>query len=285
MRLERGLHAVRLGALVLALSLAAGCASRGVETPSASAPPGTADSPRGTRGNPPFYEVFGRRYHVLDTSEGYLERGLASWYGRDFHGKPTSGGEPYDMNALTAAHKTLPIPTWVEVRNLSNGKRVLVRVNDRGPFVDERIIDLSYRAAQEIDMVENGTARVEVRALGGPPADGPAVAQRGEPRAAASQGFSLINEAVADTPRAGDQLFRQAYVQVGAFSEQRNATRMLQRLQSNGLENSFVETRREGSARLHRVRIGPLDGAREYDRISAALSAIGIDDGRLVMDP
>lgn len=284
--------AARLGAALLAAALAAGCASRGVETPAPAAVRDVVDPPRAERGNPPFYEVFGRRYHVLDTSDGYRERGTASWYGRDFHGKPTSGGEPYDMNELTAAHRTLPIPTWVEVRNLSNGKRVIVRVNDRGPFVGDRIIDLSYRAAREIDMVEAGTARVEVRALGAPAVGGPVVAGRGdgsaEPRAgrgAASGGFSLISEAVADTPGADADLFRQAYVQVGAFSEQGNATRLLERLRSNGFENSFVESRGGRGGRLHRVRIGPLEDTAAFDRIRARLSALGIDGSRLVMDP
>jgi rare lipoprotein A len=100
---------------------------------------------RGSRGNPPSYEVFGQRYFVMNSSEGYREHGIASWYGRDFHGRPTSSGEIYDMNLLTAAHKTLPLPTWVEVTNVSNGRRVIVKVNDRGPFVGDRIIDLSQR--------------------------------------------------------------------------------------------------------------------------------------------
>jgi rare lipoprotein A len=123
---------------------------------------------RSDRGNPPFYDVLGKRYHVLPTSAGYRARGVASWYGPDFHGLATSSGEQYDMNAMTAAHTTLPLPTWVEVTNLENGRRVVVRVNDRGPFVDDRLIDLSYAAATQLDMVRNGTARVEVRAVAAP---------------------------------------------------------------------------------------------------------------------
>lgn len=279
--------AVRAGACLLAAALATGCASRGAEAPApASASRDVIDPPRGARGNPPFYEVFGRRYHVLDSSEDYRERGTASWYGRDFHGKPTSGGEPYDMHAMTAAHKTLPIPTWVEVRNLANGKRVIVRVNDRGPFVGDRIIDLSYAAALEIDMIENGTARVEVRALGAPAVGGITLAERAdEPERALSGAFSLISEAVADTPGPDAAPFRQAYVQVGAYADQGNATRMLVRLRSSGFDNSFVESRGRGDGRLHRVRIGPLAGADEFDRVRAALSAIGVEGSRLVMDP
>ena len=288
MTLGKAPAAVRFATVLLVAALASGCASRGVETPAPAASRAVVDPPRSARGNPPFYEVFGRRYQVLETSAGYRERGTASWYGRDFHGKPTSGGEPYDMHALTAAHKTLPIPTWVEVRHLRNGKRVIVRVNDRGPFVGDRIIDLSYRAAQELDMIRDGTAPVEVRALGAPAVGGPILAEAvepaGSPRGSAG-GFSLISEAVADTAGPEAELFRQAYVQVGAFSEERNAARMLERLRTGGFDNSFIESRGRGSARLHRVRIGPLEGADEFDRIRAGLAAIGVQGGRLVMDP
>src|SRR5512134_3952100 len=149
-------------AVLVTFSLAA-CASNAPQpsAPSprdAASPPGITSSspPRSQRGNPPFYEVFGRRYHVLPTSAGYVQRGVASWYGRDFHGLATSSGETYNMHAMTAAHTTLPLPTWVEVTNLENGKRVVVKVNDRGPFVDNRLIDLSYAAATQLDMVRSG---------------------------------------------------------------------------------------------------------------------------------
>ncbi len=121
--------------------------------------------PRSARGNPVAYEVFGKRYFILATADGYRERGVASWYGPTFHARPTSSGEPYDMYAMTAAHKTLPIPAYVRVTNLSNGRSVVVRVNDRGPFVDNRIIDLSYTAAHKLDMTRAGTAFVEVEVI------------------------------------------------------------------------------------------------------------------------
>src|SRR5262249_4824092 len=121
--------------------------------------------PRGTRGNPPFYEVFGKRYAVMASSEGWVERGTASWYGPGFHAASTSLGEPSDMYGMTAAHKTLPIPCYAEVTNLRNGRRVVVRINDRGPFVGDRIIDLSYTAAAKLDMLLQGTAPVEVRVI------------------------------------------------------------------------------------------------------------------------
>ena len=116
-------------------------------------------------GNPETYEVFGREYQVLTSSEGYRQRGIASWYGPKFHGKRTSSGKTYDMHQLTAAHKTLPIPTFVQVSRLDTGQSIVVEVNDRGPFVDDRLIDLSYAAATKLDMVGAGTAPVEVKAL------------------------------------------------------------------------------------------------------------------------
>jgi rare lipoprotein A len=109
--------------------------------------------------------VFGKRYYVLASSTDYVERGVASWYGPGFHTIRTSAGEPYDMYAMTAAHKTLPLPAYVRVTNLQNGRSVVVRVNDRGPFVGNRIIDLSYTAASRLDMLRDGTAMVEVRAI------------------------------------------------------------------------------------------------------------------------
>jgi rare lipoprotein A len=121
--------------------------------------------PRSALGNPPSYEQFGRRYYVLASASGFVEQGVASWYGPGFHEKSTSSGEPYDMYAMTAAHKTLPLPTYVRVTNLSNGKSIVVRINDRGPFIANRIIDLSYTAAAKLDMLRDGTALVEVRAL------------------------------------------------------------------------------------------------------------------------
>ena len=126
-------------------------------------------------GNPAAYEQFGQTYHVLPTSKGYVAEGVASWYGEPFHGRRTSSGETYDMNLLTAAHRTLPLPTFVRVTNLENGRTLVLRVNDRGPFhdVETRIIDVSLAAAQRLGMVESGTARVRVRALDPPARDRP----------------------------------------------------------------------------------------------------------------
>ena len=147
----------------------------GVGVPGSGVPDAVPRAEVKTRsGNPESYEVDGKEYHVLDTSRGYKQRGIASWYGQAFHGRRTSSGEPYDMYQMTAAHKTLPLPTYVQVTNLENGHTVVLRVNDRGPFVEERIIDVSYVAAQRLGMVGSGTARVEVVALD-PPARDPGV--------------------------------------------------------------------------------------------------------------
>ena len=139
--------------------------------------------PRARSGNPPFYSVFGKRYYVLSSSVGYRERGVASWYGPGFHKMRTSIGERYDMYGMTAAHKTLPLPAYVRVTNLQNGRSVVVRVNDRGPFVGNRIIDLSYSAAVKLDMLHNGTAMVEVRTVD--PTPPPVITASGTPPAAA----------------------------------------------------------------------------------------------------
>ena len=184
MKLRRALAApLALAGLALTMVVGlAGCFSTPRRTapapaspapPVLSVPPAAASvqdaiprlEPRARYGNPPFYDVFGKRYYVLSSSVGYWERGVASWYGPGFHKERTSTGEPYDMYGMTAAHKTLPLPAYVRVTNLQNGRSVVVRVNDRGPFVGNRIIDLSYTAAAKLDMLRNGTAMVEVRAI------------------------------------------------------------------------------------------------------------------------
>ena len=211
--------------------------------------------PRSTHGNPPFYDVFGQRYTVLPSADGYLERGVASWYGPNFHGGNTSSGELYDMYGMTAAHKTLPLPTYARVTNLRNGRSVIVRINDRGPFVANRLIDLSYTAAAKLDMIRDGTTLVEVRAL---------------------------------TPGVPDELARSVqsppaalYVQIGAFADPENAQRTLARLQAAGLSNAAVVSPLSGRARLYRVRLGPVHSVAEFDELATRLAALGFPDARL----
>ncbi|HEY9182437.1 MAG TPA: septal ring lytic transglycosylase RlpA family protein [Gammaproteobacteria bacterium] len=232
--------------------------------------------PRSERGNPPFYDVLGKRYHVLPTSAGYVARGVASWYGRDFHGLATSSGETYNMNAMTAAHTTLPLPTWVEVTNLVNGKRVVVKVNDRGPFVDDRLIDLSYAAATQLDMVRAGTTRVEVRAI---PA--PGAAPRRDATVAATTGILASPQPAVGV--AGESVERM-FVQVGAFSQHDNAERLVARLRASGFANPTVVSEADNRRMMHRVRLGPIRDSQEFDALNARLRAIGVSGSRLVVD-
>jgi rare lipoprotein A len=224
--------------------------------------------PRSARGNPPTYEVFGKRYVVLASSEGYKERGVASWYGPDFHARPTSSGEPYDMYAMTAAHKTLPIPVYAKVTNLGNGRSVIVRINDRGPFVANRIIDLSYTAAHKLDMTRAGTAFVEVEVItpGAPEQLAQAVAQQAAAQPAADTGIN------------GPML----YLQVGAFGVADNATRLAERLRSAGIEQVSVANP-SGTPPLYRVRIGPIADVAGYDAMAARVAQLGIES-RLVTE-
>lgn len=206
--------------------------------------------PRSARGNPASYEVLGRRYHVLPTAEGYKERGVASWYGPDFHAKTTSSGEPYDMYAMTAAHKTLPIPAYARVTNLTNGRSVVVRINDRGPFVANRIIDLSYTAAHKLDMTRAGTVFVEVEVI---TPESPLSASR----PVASGASSL-------------------YLQTGAFGVAANAQNLAARLAAAGVANVAVVAP-DRSSSLHRVRIGPIADVATFDMLAERVGQLGFD--------
>jgi rare lipoprotein A len=261
-------HAERTYLAVGAFALLAACSSVPYRTPPLPPLPPPGDiatlpeptpkvEPRSARGNPPFYVVRGKRYFVLASAAGYLERGVASWYGPGFHAATTSNGERYDMYAMTAAHTTLPLPSYVQVTNLRNGRSVVVRVNDRGPFKDGRIIDLSYSAASKLDMLKDGTTFVEVRAL--------TPAQTAAPPA---------------PPPAGQGL----YVQAGAFSTEANASRLLERLRSQGVAKSFVREDSLAGRTLYRVRVGPIPNVNEFDRVIARLKSLGVADAQLAAD-
>ena len=219
--------------------------------------------PRSKYGNASSYVVFGRRYYTLATSRGYVERGVASWYGRKFHGRRTSSGEPYDMYAMTAAHRSLPIPTYVAVTHLSNGRRIIVRVNDRGPFHANRIIDLSYAAAKKLGIVRTGTGLVEVRAID--PSASPAVS-----------GGGPAPERVADPTR--------LFLQVGAFTVHDNAQRMKTRLHSVSDRNVHIIQVLSGAQPIYRVRLGPLEDVEQADRLAERLSAFGVSEARIVVE-
>ena len=242
-------------------------------------PDGTARSERGN----PYYEVFGKRYVILQSSYGYRERGVASWYGNKFHGNPTASGEIYDMYAMTAAHKTLPLPTTVKVTNLRNGRSVIVIVNDRGPFVHNRIIDVSYSAARELDMVRTGTTRVEIVAV--TDSSAASVPGSGSVEISAGDAAATANEIEQPTTVGVAPTFGAAYLQVGAFDKPINAQLLKSRLQSNGLDDVLIHYEPAVMPTLYRVRIGPVETVDEYDQLVERVEALNIMGTHLVVKP
>ncbi len=246
--------------LPLTFLIFAGCSSVTVERDSApDRPVDTSSVPdavpiaetRSKYGNPESYVVFGKRYYVMNDNRGFTQQGIASWYGKKFHGRRTSSGETYDMYAMTAAHKTIILPAYVEVTNLGNGKKVVVKVNDRGPFHENRIIDLSYSAATKLDVVAKGTALVKIRVVE------PGYVPGGRPAKRAAPVETLSPDGLA-----GD-----FYIQVGAFSELDNAENLRRKLNSIG--DSLVKISQVviDNRSLYRVRIGPLSDIKFADRI------------------
>ena len=214
-------------------------------------------------GNPESYVVFGKRYYTRKDSKDYREQGIASWYGSKFHGRRTSSGEVYDIYKMTAAHKSLPLPTYARVTNLRNGRSIIVKINDRGPFHNNRIIDLSYVAAAKLGILENGTGLVEVEAI-----------DTSAPLPARTQ--------VAGKPPASEDAVM--YLQVGAFSQRDNADRLRSRLQTANVGTIQVVEGNSDSGTLYRVRVGPLASVNEADRIANTLVSQGISDTRVIID-
>ncbi len=287
------------GYLLLSLLLLGACSGGGIRgdgPPSGSTRiPDLPDNavprhePRSKYGNGPVYEVFGKRYTVMPSSRGYQERGVASWYGRKFHGNLTSSREPYDMHAMTAAHKTLPLPSYVRVRNLRNDKSVIVRVNDRGPFVDNRIIDLSYSAARKLDMIGDGTSLVEVTAIESDAPSGDRPTRQITPREPEAPPPlvslpSTSTESVTTRVPVNTAAEHPIFVQVGAFGDRANAERRLGALAEAGIDNASIHEDRSSSPSLFRVRIGPIDDVVRYDMLVEELEGIGITDPYLVAD-
>jgi rare lipoprotein A len=244
--------------------------SGSVRIPDLPGDPTPRPEPRSKYGNGPVYEVFGETYRVMPTSYGYKERGVASWYGTKFHGNLTSSREPYDMYSMTAAHKTLPLPTYVRVRNLSNGKSVVVRVNDRGPFVHNRIIDLSYSAALKLDMVGSGTSLVEVEAISFDAAPGDRPVRQTTPQEPPPP---------EDAPQIDED---RIFLQVGAFGSADNAERQLAVLRNANILASFVVEDTSVAPPLYRVRIGPIRGIVQYDIVVEELENLGITGSYLI---
>jgi len=236
------------------------------------------DEPKSQYGNKSPYTVLGESYRVLPSCKDYVERGLASWYGNKFHGYTTSNFEKYDMYAYSAASKTLPLPCYVRVTNLENGHSAIVRVNDRGPFVANRIIDLSYVAAIKVGVWPKGTAMVEVRGID------PAHPQVSEaPRmAAASPAPSNLPASNTGAPQKTPK--PALYLQVGAYSDAANAERAAAKVRAAKLgEVRVVEADVNGKA-LKRVRLGPLRDADEADRLTPQLRELGLGEPHVAVD-
>lgn len=220
----------------------------------ASSPPPYSYS--GKKGTQKPYRIDGKWYTPVESSYGFEETGLASWYGRDFHGKKTSNGERYDMYAMTAAHKTLPMNTYVKVTRLDDGRETIVRINDRGPFVKGRVIDLSFTAAKDIGIDKDGTARVRLTALG------------------SRNGQNLIQS----NYDSGNFL-----IQVGAFTVRDNALRLKDQLAMKYRGASVSEFEKD-SKTFFRVRIGPINSLSETKRLLKNVSSEGFDSSFIVRD-
>ncbi len=272
--------------------------------------------PRSRYGNPESYEVFGERYFPITSSEGFFERGIASWYGPDFHLRRTSSGEPYDMYRLSAAHRILPLPTYVEVTNLENGRKAVVRVNDRGPFKDDRVIDLSYAAAKKLGVYAPGTALVELRALRPPvrrrkvirhegarsvaatpararhaPEYGRRVAEATRMSAAGTLAKSPVHRQLAPgaaqpdpvPARAPSEVSRpRLYLQVAAFRDAARATALRERLLVAVGHTVRIHPGMHANQPVYRVQVGPLRHAGSADQLMVRLAPLGLQRPRLI---
>jgi rare lipoprotein A len=221
------------------------------------------EEPKSRYGNPESYEVFGKRYYTLLDGRGYNARGIASWYGSKFHGQRTSSGESYDMYAMTAAHKTLPLPSYVRVTNLRNNRSVVVKVNDRGPFHDNRLIDLSYTAAWKLGITGEGTGLVEVVSL--------------DPNAKTTP--------VKTKPaklRKGNML-PELFLQVGAFGSSDNAQRLKQLLEEHLKTSVLIEDSEHPERTVYRVQVGPIASVELADHLSQQLDRLGIANPHVVI--
>ena len=241
--------------------------------------------PRTRAGNTSPYVVLGKRYTLLNEPQGYSEQGRASWYGNKFHGQRTANGELYDMYGMTAAHKTLPIPSYVRVTNLDNNRSVIVRVNDRGPFHDGRIIDLSYTAARKLGMAELGTAPVRVDYIhverNGKVQEGE---RRGESGVLAEHDDNDLAPAPAPDDVAGYRLPDNTFLQVGAFSNEQAATALQRKVASMTTHPVKVRHSRSANrgAMLYRVQVGPFISNLELMDLRQSLSEAKIAESHVV---
>lgn len=253
-----GLLAISLSACTFGVPISSRSSTAGVNN----IPPQTT---RSALGNPSSYVVFGKRYYVMENADGFVQRGTASWYGKKFHGRKTSSGEVYNMYALTAAHKTLPLPSFVRVENLTNGQSVIVKVNDRGPFVGNRVIDLSYAAAAKLGVTGPGTAPVEIRVLNSAQSN----------KLAPVRAMPLVEQAAEDAPM---------FIQMGSFSSELNAQNLIRDLQDVNESSVMMSKLTTDDGLLYRVRIGPLYDINEANSVIMRLRNKGFEKSRIVSE-
>ncbi|MCU7842608.1 MAG: septal ring lytic transglycosylase RlpA family protein [Candidatus Thiodiazotropha sp. (ex Monitilora ramsayi)] len=221
--------------------------------------------PLSSYGNPDSYVVFGKRYYTLKEARGYSERGIASWYGSKFHGRRTSSGEPYDMYAMTAAHKSLPLPSYARITNLKNNRSIVVKVNDRGPFHDNRLIDLSYTAAWKLGIIGEGTGLVEVITI--------------DPTAPDPVAAPIPTNTNPPILKGLPELF----LQVGAFGSPTNADRLKQRIEEQLQVSVLIEKTINSTNPVFRVQIGPIASVELADHLTQRLDSMGIGNPHVVI--
>ena len=254
--------------------------------------------------SPSSYVVKGKRYHVKQPAPGHIENGTASWYGKRFHGRRTSSGERFDMHAMTAAHKKLPLASLIQVTNLENGRSTVVRVNDRGPFHGNRVLDLSFAAASQLDMVDKGMAKVEIQVLDTASTGLDAGLQRmfvaaadkasTDRQATTGQADTQAGPSIAnaDAPVNGSEprndqpkvaASAAIYLQVGHFDNRTHAERLRQELVDELKESVMVRTDTANDQTPYMVQVGPLDSKVEAGSLSRRLASLGITNPTVVM--
>ncbi|BBB15487.1 rare lipoprotein A [Candidatus Rickettsiella viridis] len=215
--------------------------------------------PLSKRGNPKSYVVFGRRYYVFKSARGYHATGTASWYGMKFHRFQTSNGEYYNVAGMTAAHKTLPLPTYLQVTNLRNGKKVIVKVNDRGPFVGNRLIDLSYVAAKKLDMTGSGTAPVAIRAI--------------------TPGVTRFARNTSYTKPSSEQSSKNPsnpFIHLGLFKQHQQAQKLALLVKQWTQSPVKIEAKSIHKRRYYQVVIGPLPNTKSSQQLHHQLQLAGL---------
>lgn len=258
------------------------------------------DEPLSELGNNESYEINGRRYNVMKDATGFVQHGVASWYGKKFHGRRTSNGESYDMYKMTAAHKTLPLPTYVRVTNLASKSSVVVRVNDRGPFIQGRAIDLSYVAAKKLGVLDTGTAEVEIRALKpGQENNSDVISDSVEnmqplqttpippakiepaPPQPIIKDERVMPTSVMQAPATTEKNY---YLQVGAFRQVENAQRLEQKMQQSQEFPVDTNISQSSSGPVYRIRIGPFYSRKDMLQVQDNLQQQGHTQFRQVME-